>query len=237
MNKSTTPNIKSNAVKKTAIFFATTLLVMVSTFSFAVLYHEDSVERFEFSLLNQKGETTTEKELAGRHMLVTFGYSSCPDICTPQLQKLSRIMEKLEESGKDNLVKPVFITVDPERDTPERLDEYLTYFHESVVGLTGPRKSIKKVTKFFSTLLPEPPKQVAAVKMNHDSSHAHNTAHDSGHGAIHANGHGSGHKPQYDYLVSHSSMIYIVDPYGRIVDHISYTVKFDEMVKKVKSII
>jgi len=221
MNKPITQNPKNSAIKKTAIFFSVTLLVMVSTFSFAVLYHEDSVERFEFSLLDQKGETTTEKKLAGRHMLVTFGYSSCPDICTPQLHKLSRVMKKLEEAGKDNLVRPIFITVDPERDTPEKLDEYLSYFHDSIVGLTGSRKSIKKVTTFFSTLLPEPPKHVAAKEMDHSS-------HDAEHAAHHA---------EFGYLVSHSSMIYIVDPYGRIVDHISYNVKFDDIVKKVKSLI
>ena len=202
MNKSTNPNVKNSAIKKTAIFFAVTVLVMVSTFSFAVLYHEDSVQRVEFSLLNQKGIPTTEKDLAGRHMMVAFGFTNCPDICTPQLQKLTRIMEKLKESGKEKLINPVFITVDPERDTPEQLDKYLEYFHESVVGLTGSRSSIKRVTDLFSTLLPDSPKEGAT-----------------------------------GYYVAHSAQIYIVDPYGRIIDHISFSVEFDDIVKKVKSLI
>lgn len=202
MNNSINQKPKYSAVKKTAIFFTVILLVMVSTFSFAVLYHEDSVQRIEFSLLDQKGVSTTEKDLAGRHMMVIFGFSNCPDICTPQLQKLTRIMEKLEGTGKERLIKPVFITVDPERDTPEQLDSYLEYFHESIVGLTGSRASIKRVTDLFSTLLPDAPKEGAT-----------------------------------GYYVAHSAQIYIVDPYGRIVEYISFNTEFDDIVKKVKSLI
>ncbi|MGH1539046.1 MAG: SCO family protein [Arenicella sp.] len=189
----------NHALKKTAILFGVTLLVMVSTFAFAVWYHEDSVQRVEFSLSDQKGQLTTEKDLAGRHLLVFFGYTSCPDICPGQLYKLSQVMTQLEATKEAGLVVPVFITVDPERDTPEKLDSYLTYFHDSLVGLTGSRASIKKVTDAFSTLLQQAPEPGVT-----------------------------------DYMVAHSSQVYVVDQYGRIVDFIPFNAEVTDIVGKVK---
>ena len=225
MNKSTNDGSKINPIKKTVIFFMVTFSVLVSTFIFAVLTHEDSNQRVEFSLIDRKGQTTTQKDLAGRHMLVFFGYSSCPDICTPQLQKISLVMKKLEAVGKEKLINPVFITIDPERDTPEKLDNYLGYFHESVVGLTGKRTAIKKVTNTFSTLLadaPEPKKPMSHENMNHDNLDHSKMNHEM---------------PEDNYLVTHSSMIYVVDQYGRIVDHISFGMNISDIYSKVQSLI
>ena len=221
MNKSTNYNDKNKSIKKTAIFFMVTLSVIASTFVFAVLTHEDSSQRVEFSLIDRKGQSTTQKDLAGRHMLVFFGYSSCPDICIPQLQKISTVMKKLEADGKEKLINPVFITIDPERDTPEKLDGYLEYFHESVIGLTGKRTAIKKVTNIFGTLLVDAPKQ-ATQPMSHENMDHEKMDHKM---------------PEDNYLVAHSSMIYIVDQYGRVIDHISFGMNISDIYKKVKSLI
>lgn len=191
----------SPAIKKTAILFSVTLLVLVSTFSFAIWTHEDSVQRIEFSLIDQTGETQTQQNFAGRHMLVFFGYTSCPDICPAQMYKLAQVMEKIE-GAKSKLITPVFVTVDPERDTPERLDKYLGYFHESIVGLTGSRIAVENATKMFNTFLQEAPTE-----------------------------------GEENYVVAHSSLVYVVDPFGRVVDHISFDTQVDEIVVKIKGLI
>jgi len=84
---------------KPLILFLVISGVVVSTFSFAVLHHDDGDNRVAFSLSDQHGKQTTQKDLAGRYQLVFFGFTSCPDICPTQMVKLSRLMKALDETG------------------------------------------------------------------------------------------------------------------------------------------
>lgn len=88
-----------------------------------------------FSLIDQTGKRVTEKDFAGKAMLVYFGYTSCPDVCPAGLQVIAAALDKL--GNKASKITPVFITVDPERDTPESMAAYVKSFHPSIVGLTG----------------------------------------------------------------------------------------------------
>src|ERR1700753_3742525 len=88
-----------------------------------------------FALVDQDGRTRTDKDFHGRSMLIYFGYATCPDVCPTTLALMADAMDKLGDDGKR--VVPVFITIDPERDTPKALKAYLHAIGPQIVGLTG----------------------------------------------------------------------------------------------------
>ena len=100
-----------------------------------------------FQLVNQDGKTVTDKDFAGKYLLVYFGYTSCPDMCPTGLQSISRAMDLLKSDA--DKVQPLFITVDPPRDTPARLKQYDAAFHPKIVGLTGTAEQIAAVAKEY----------------------------------------------------------------------------------------
>jgi protein SCO1/2 len=100
-----------------------------------------------FTLVNQNGEKTALSEFRGKIVLIDFGYTQCPDICPVILSKLSDVMHEL--GNQDENVQVMFITVDPERDTVERLRDYMPYFDTNFLGLTGSPEDIDKVAKSY----------------------------------------------------------------------------------------
>ncbi|MGD8354485.1 MAG: SCO family protein [Methyloceanibacter sp.] len=100
-----------------------------------------------FELVGKDGDTVTDKDFLGRHMLVFFGFTHCPDICPAELQIMSAALDDL--GSKADRVVPVFITVDPERDTPELITAYVENFGPSFVGLTGSPEAIAKAAKAY----------------------------------------------------------------------------------------
>jgi protein SCO1/2 len=100
-----------------------------------------------FSLVDQNGNRVTEKDFRGRYMLVFFGFTSCPDICPAGLQLVAGALDKLGE--KADRIVPIFISVDPERDTPAKLGEYVRNFDSRFVGLTGTTEEIAKAAKAY----------------------------------------------------------------------------------------
>lgn len=100
-----------------------------------------------FELTDHTGAQFTRDDLAGNYALVYFGYTFCPDVCPTELGLMAEAIDLLEEDG--NRVRPVMITIDPERDTPEVLSEYVPLFHERLVGLTGTEQEVRDVaTKY-----------------------------------------------------------------------------------------
>lgn len=103
-----------------------------------------------FTLTAHTGETVTNNDFAGRYMLIYFGYSFCPDVCPVELAKMSAAMTMLEEEGYDTSpLQPLFISVDPERDTVEALADYVVDFHPSLIGLTGTLSEIDAVASAY----------------------------------------------------------------------------------------
>ncbi len=100
-----------------------------------------------FSLTDHEGRSVTEKTYAGQYLLVFFGYTFCPDVCPTTLTTLSDALDILGDAG--NNVTPLFISVDPERDTTEHLKTYVSYFHPRIVALTGTDAQIKAVAKAY----------------------------------------------------------------------------------------
>jgi cytochrome oxidase Cu insertion factor (SCO1/SenC/PrrC family) len=100
-----------------------------------------------FHLIDDKGRTVTDAGYRGRWMLVFFGYSNCPDECPLTLQKMATALATLGPLA--DKIAPLFITVDPERDTPARLTSYLANFDSRIVGLTGSDQQIAEVAKAY----------------------------------------------------------------------------------------
>ena len=100
-----------------------------------------------FRLIDHTGKRVTDADFKGRYMLLYFGYTSCPDVCPAELQTMGRAMDRLAAKG-DKII-PVFITVDPERDSPAILKAYVAAFHPSMVGLTGSAAEIKAAAKAY----------------------------------------------------------------------------------------
>ena len=97
-----------------------------------------------YSLTDQNGRTVTDRDFAGRYQLIYFGFASCPDVCPVDLRKMTDALNILggKQAGR---VAPIFITVDPERDTPEALKRYVPQFSPKLTGLTGPKDQIAAV--------------------------------------------------------------------------------------------
>jgi protein SCO1/2 len=106
----------------------------------------------DFSLTDQDGKKRTYKESDGQYRIVYFGYTNCPDICTPDMQNLMAGLKAFEKSSPDLAAKiqPIFITVDPKRDTPEVLKQFVGAFHPRAIGLTGTDAEIADATKKFA---------------------------------------------------------------------------------------
>ncbi|CAJ2670799.1 unnamed protein product [Trifolium pratense] len=101
-----------------------------------------------FELTNHHGKRVTEKDFMGRWTLMYFGFTHCPDICPEELQKLVDAVDKIKEKSGIQTV-PVFISVDPERDTVEQVAEYVKEFHPKLIGLTGSVEEIKSVARAY----------------------------------------------------------------------------------------
>ena len=104
-----------------------------------------------FTLTNQDGGKTSDSDFAGRYRIVYFGYSYCPDVCPIDLANL---MLGLKQAEKDDpklaeKVQPIFISVDPQRDTPDVLKQYVSAFHPRLIGLTGSEEEIAEVAKKY----------------------------------------------------------------------------------------
>ena len=95
-----------------------------------------------FALIDHRGKPRTEQDFKGKLLLVYFGFTYCPDICPTDLLDISLAIDQLGEAG--NKIQPLFITVDPERDTPAHLAEYVSLFHPRLIGLTGDAAEIRK---------------------------------------------------------------------------------------------
>jgi len=126
-----------------------------------------------FELVNQDGETVTQDTFKGKYMLAYFGYTFCPDVCPTELQVMGTAMDMMPgDVAKE--ITPVFFTVDPERDTVEAIAEYVPYFHDRMVGLTGTVEQTTAAAKayrvYYAKAIPEgEPEDTDTYLMDHSS--------------------------------------------------------------------
>lgn len=101
----------------------------------------------EFELTDHQGMVQTEEDFAGRWMLVFFGFTNCPDVCPTTLSEVAAVMDGLGDDAAK--VQPIFITIDPERDTPAALAEYVPLFDAGIIGLTGTPEQTAATSETF----------------------------------------------------------------------------------------
>jgi len=101
-----------------------------------------------FELVDTKGQVRTDVEFRGRFMLVFFGFTNCPDVCPTTLYDLTQALEELGPAAEK--IQPIFITVDPLRDTPEAIASYLESFYPTFIGLTGTAQQLAAVQRAYS---------------------------------------------------------------------------------------
>ena len=156
-----------------------------------------------FTLVNHEGETVTEEDFLGKYMLVFFGYTYCPDVCPTALSDMAAALDMLGDE-KAKQITPVFISVDPARDTPDHLAEYVSFFHSRTVGLTGSEEQIKAAAREYR----------GYYRLNEPT----------------------GDDPQ-DYLVDHTSIIYLMGPEGKLVTHFSHGTDPKAMAERIGQIL
>jgi len=187
------------------LFAAVVLLVAAALGGYAYLNRElrspqgtgEALVGGPFTMLDQDGRRVTEKDFLGKYMLVFFGYTYCPDVCPTELQVMTAALDQL---GPDaDRIQPVFVSIDPARDTPAVLKAYVGNFGPRLVGLTGS------------------PEEVAAVAKAYRAYYAKAAG-------------GSG----TDYLMDHSSIIYLMGPDGRFVRHMAYTTDVAKLAQELK---
>jgi cytochrome oxidase Cu insertion factor (SCO1/SenC/PrrC family) len=111
-----------------------------------------------FTLFDQDGQNVTEKSWAGQYRLYFFGFAHCPDVCPLGLSKIAETLNLLPKDMADK-VQPVFVTLDPARDTPALLKEYVAIFHPRLVGLTGTQQQTDVMIKNFRVYAQKQPIQ------------------------------------------------------------------------------
>lgn len=151
-----------------------------------------------FTLTDQDGRLVTERDFAGHFMLIFFGYTFCPDICPTELQVMMAAVDELGPEG--NRIQPIFISVDPARDTPDVLKAYVGNFSPRLLGLTGTPEQIAAVAKAY---------RVYFSKVEGTQSNA-------------------------DYLMDHSSIIYLMGPDSQFVKHMTYTTDAAKLAGEIK---
>lgn len=118
-----------------------------------------------FTLVNQDGKTVSERDFAGKPYLMFFGFTHCPDVCPTTLQQISDVLAAM--GPKADALTVAFVTVDPERDTPETLKTYLSSFDPRIVGLTGSPEQVAAAVKTFRAYAKKVPSQGGDYTMEH----------------------------------------------------------------------
>jgi cytochrome oxidase Cu insertion factor (SCO1/SenC/PrrC family) len=153
-----------------------------------------------FTLTDQSGQRRSETDLEGRYALVYFGYTYCPDICPTSLSTMTQGIDLLAEQAPDKAkaVLPVFITVDPERDTVEALASYAEHFHPRLLALTGTEAEVAAAAKAY---------RIYYQKVEESGAS--------------------------DYLMDHSSILYLMGPDGSYLTHFTHASTAEEIAKSL----
>ena len=122
-----------------------------------------------FELTDHTGKRVTDQDFRGKYTVIFFGFTFCPDVCPSALQVMSAALDKI--GPKAERITPLFISVDPERDTPAQLATYVQSFHPRLIGLTGSPEDIARVVKAYRVYAKkvEDPKSSAGYTYDHSS--------------------------------------------------------------------
>ncbi|MFD3188925.1 SCO family protein [Sedimentitalea sp. HM32M-2] len=120
-----------------------------------------------FELVNAKGDTVTDKDVLTGPSLIYFGYTFCPDVCPLDTARNAETVDILEQRGQ--MVTPVFISIDPKRDTPQAVGEFAANLHERMIGLTGSAEQVKAASKAYKTYFKAHPAEDEFYLVDHST--------------------------------------------------------------------
>ena len=149
-----------------------------------------------FALIDHTGKRRTDKDFRGKLLLIYFGYSYCPDVCPTDLQQIGLAVDRLGPDGE--AVQPLFITLDPERDTAAHLADYVPLFHPRLIGLTGGAEEIRRAALAYKVYYARYP------------------------------------PGSPDYVIDHSSFIYLVDESGTYIGFLPTGTTADRMIEIIR---
>lgn len=206
---------KQSAQKKqetiVKLLFVLIIVIILVSIYFFLMYVEEKAQRLardnagqnitvNFNLIDHNENTVTHKDLHKSTVLVYFGFTSCPDVCPLSLNKIVQVKQKLE--SHKIFIRPVFITVDHERDTPQVLKEYVGSFDRDIIALTGSKEQIQEAADNFKIFFEK-------------ISNAEN---------------------EKEYMMNHSTFVYLVGPRGQYMDHFNFNDDVEEIVSRIKNI-
>ncbi len=158
-----------------------------------------------FELVDGSGRTVTDKDFRGKYLLVFFGFTHCPDVCPTALSEIALTLDALGEVA--DKVQPLFISVDPERDTPELMGEYVAQFHPRIMGLTGSPDQVADVAKAYRVYYK---KSIPEEEIG---------------------------KEDPFYVMDHSAITYLMSPDGDFLKHFSHGTAPDEMAAAIRDVV
>ena len=141
--------------RRTLIFALTVMLVALASGAAALLFAPGgrptgsgtALIGGPFTLTDHNGNRVTDKSYAGKYLLIFFGYTYCPDVCPSELQVMSAALDQLGPDAEK--IQPLFISIDPARDTPQALKDYVSNFNSRLIGLTGSDQDIAAVASKY----------------------------------------------------------------------------------------
>ena len=173
-----------------------------------VLVDEKIIIGGDVDLIDTDGKPFTLASLPSDFYLVYFGFTFCPDVCPTELQNIANSLKIVSSEAMARL-QPLFITIDPVRDTPEVLKDYVSLFHQKLVGLTGTETQIAATAKTFRVYYAKAGNPNAPENSKDDSF----------------------------YMMDHSSFVYLTDNKGVVLEAFSYATPPKDMAAKIDSVI
>ena len=158
-----------------------------------------------FELLNQDGQIVTDKNFHGKHLLMFFGFTNCPDVCPMSMNEIAMTLKLLKD--KSDRIQAVFVSVDPERDTPNSLSNFIGAFDKRIMGLTGTIQQITKITQAYRVYFQKVTTKEKTVQPETD----------------------------INYQVDHSAITYLMSPSGEFIRHFPYGTNSEEMANDILS--
>lgn len=162
-----------------------------------------------FSLTGHDNQTITDESFRGHYMMIYFGYTYCPDVCPTKLAEMTIALDLFAEQAPTRAgeIVPIFISVDPERDTPAVLGSYRQHFHPRLVAATGPLPALRDIAKAYKVYFQK-------VEPEDD-----------------------GASDDLSYLMDHSTNVYLMGKDGRYLTHFTLSTAVDTMVEDLDRLV
>ncbi|KAJ8389116.1 hypothetical protein AAFF_G00123220 [Aldrovandia affinis] len=177
-----------------------------------------------FSLIDHNKEPKKSEDFLGQWILIYFGFTHCPDICPDELEKMIEVVDEIDRIPSLPNLTPLFITIDPDRDTPEAISTYVKEFSPKLIGLTGTLEQIEAVSRAYRVYYSQGPKDEDNDYIIEAVSRAYRVYYSQG-----------PKDEDNDYIVDHTIIMYLVGPDGQFEEYFGQNKKSAEISSSIAS--